>query len=135
MPERTRLKRGMMWRSWDTVTAIPYSVLSGLEIPAELPAALLADILRAGTLNGEADLETRAYAMDLDCFYRDDFQEEDMEDWARDERTDQDPLGSPGNHDSGSIGEYMINDLGVKTKVDPPVTGPNTAISTDPGAS
>ncbi|GBG75881.1 hypothetical protein CBR_g21123 [Chara braunii] len=47
MPEKTRLKRGMMWRSWDTVTAIPYSVLSGLGIPAELPAASLADILRA----------------------------------------------------------------------------------------
>ncbi|GBG85024.1 hypothetical protein CBR_g39488 [Chara braunii] len=135
MPEKTRLKRGMMWRSWDTVTAIPYSVLSGLGIPAKLPAASLADILRVGTLNGEADLETRAYAMDLDCFYRDEFQEEVMEDWAGDERIDQDPLGSPGNHASGSIGEYKIDDLGVKIKVDPPVTGLNTSISTDPGAS
>ncbi|GBG66414.1 hypothetical protein CBR_g61458 [Chara braunii] len=135
MPEETRLKRGMMWRSWNTVTAIPYSVLSGPGIPTELSAASLADILRAGTLNNDADLEARAHAMDLDCFYRDDFQEENMEDWAGDERTDQDPVGSHGHQASGSTGEYKIDDLRMGTKVDPPETDPNASISPDLGTS
>ncbi|GBG62854.1 hypothetical protein CBR_g32437 [Chara braunii] len=131
MHENARLDRGMMWRSWRTVSAIPYSVLSCMGIPAELSAASLADILREGTLDSNADLDSVTLVLDLECFYRDDFQEEDMEDWTGDERTGQDPMGSPGRQVSGSIGEYKIDDPAKDSLLEPPEVSPEAKTDKD----
>ncbi|GBG82001.1 hypothetical protein CBR_g34181 [Chara braunii] len=79
MPANTQLNSGMMWRPWGTVTAIPYSVLAGPGISAELLAASVAQLLSSGILNGDSDLEAKAFTMDLDRFYRSDYSEDDME--------------------------------------------------------
>ncbi|GBG84429.1 hypothetical protein CBR_g38714 [Chara braunii] len=99
MPEKTKLKSRLMWRPWRIVTAIPHSVLAGPRIPAELLATSVADLLRSGILNKDSDLEWRAFAVDLDRYYRDDGSEEDMDEWYEEEdvlRLDL-PLGHEGN--------------------------------------
>ncbi|GBG81304.1 hypothetical protein CBR_g31980 [Chara braunii] len=80
MPGKTKLKSGTMWRPWRTVTTILYRVLAGPGIPAELLTTLVADLLRSGILNEDRDLQSRAFAVDLDRYYRDDGSEEDMND-------------------------------------------------------
>ncbi|GBG83936.1 hypothetical protein CBR_g37808 [Chara braunii] len=115
----TQLNSGMMWRPWRTVTAISYSVLAGPGIPAELLAASVAQLLSSGILNGDSDLEAKAFTMDLDRFYRSDYSEDDMEEWQEDGVTSKSAF-SMDLGTSGSIGEYQIDDATTKTQQDPP---------------
>ncbi|GBG64381.1 hypothetical protein CBR_g41582 [Chara braunii] len=118
MSEKTKLKSVMMWKAWRTVTAISYSVLAGPRISAESLATSVADLLRSGILNEDSDLESRAFVVDLDRYYRDYGFGEDMNDWYKEEdvmRPDL-PLGHEG---SGTEGEYKLDDSLAKAQEDP----------------
>ncbi|GBG81767.1 hypothetical protein CBR_g33945 [Chara braunii] len=96
MPVNTKLKSGMMWRPWRTVAAIPYNVLADPGIPAELLAASVAQLLSTGTLRGGSNLETRAFHIDLDRFYRSDCSDDEDKEWHEEEEegSDRKPITS-----------------------------------------
>ncbi|GBG79443.1 hypothetical protein CBR_g29590 [Chara braunii] len=111
MSEETKL----MWRPWRTVTAIPYSVLAGPGIPTELLAVSVAQLLTREILEGDCNLDSKAFAIDLDRYYRSDCFEGELEDWKDEEAgAGSDPvLGTgqgTGQGTSGSIGEYKMDD-------------------------
>ncbi|GBG87759.1 hypothetical protein CBR_g45914 [Chara braunii] len=83
MPDSTQLGSGMLWRPWRTVTEVPYSILAGVGVSAELMASALAYIVETGQLEGNEDLDARAYAVDSERFYKSDAS--DGESWDGDD--------------------------------------------------
>ncbi|GBG92334.1 hypothetical protein CBR_g55214 [Chara braunii] len=69
MPEETQLHSGMRWRPWRTVAEVPYSILAGPGVSAELMATSVASIVEAEQLDGDEELDMRAYALDDERFY------------------------------------------------------------------
>ncbi|GBG79284.1 hypothetical protein CBR_g29434 [Chara braunii] len=90
MPEETQLHSGMRWRPWRTVAKVPYNILAGLGMSAELMATSVASIMEAGQLDGDEDLDMRAYALDDERFYRSEGSEGDSrdgdDDWEKMDR-------------------------------------------------
>ncbi|GBG81204.1 hypothetical protein CBR_g31876 [Chara braunii] len=113
MPESTRLSSGMIWKPWRTVVEVPYSILADVGMSAELMATTVAHIASTGLLEGDEDLDARAYATDCERFYRsdesdcdsgDEDDEKDMmeglpelekDDWANDDQFEDPPGPSP----------------------------------------
>ncbi|GBG62957.1 hypothetical protein CBR_g34657 [Chara braunii] len=124
MPEDTTLKVGMRWRPWSTVMAIPYSVLSGMGIPTELQAATLAELIDNGTFDGDGDLGSKAWAVDMNKLYKDvysskDKMEDDPEGWNMEKGEEQ--SDTPIDEEtSDNLGEYKIDDPKASTQPDKP---------------
>ncbi|GBG76395.1 hypothetical protein CBR_g22142 [Chara braunii] len=72
MPESTRLSSGMIWKPWRTVVEVSYSILADMGMSAELMATIVAHIASTGLLEGDDDLDARAYATDCERLYRSD---------------------------------------------------------------
>ncbi|GBG71189.1 hypothetical protein CBR_g8492 [Chara braunii] len=90
MSDLTQLRSGMIWRPWRTVAEVPYNILASIGVSAELTATAMAHIVEAGQLDGDEDLDARAYAMDNERFYRSDAS--DCSSWDGDEREKMDRL-------------------------------------------
>ncbi|GBG80214.1 hypothetical protein CBR_g30581 [Chara braunii] len=80
MPEETQLHSGMRWRPWRTVVEVPYSILAGPRVSTELMVTSVASIVEAGQLDGDEELDMRAYALDDERFYRSEGLEGDARD-------------------------------------------------------
>ncbi|GBG59342.1 hypothetical protein CBR_g38371 [Chara braunii] len=120
MPEDTTLKGGMRWRPRSTAMVIPYSVLLGMGILAELQAAFLAELIGNGTFNGDGDLESRAWAVDMDRFYKDVYSsEDDPEGWNMEKGEVQSDTPTD-EETSDNLGEYKIDDPKASTQPDKP---------------
>ncbi|GBG59964.1 hypothetical protein CBR_g294 [Chara braunii] len=138
MPEDTKLKEGMRRRPWNTVTAIHYSVLTGIGLPAELQAASLAGLITKGIFEGDGDFDSKAYPIDMERDYHDECSEEEMEedeeDWTteKDEGDSEAPLTKEG---SSSIGEYRLDVSLSKTQSDPPGESADSMETGGSGAS
>ncbi|GBG72563.1 hypothetical protein CBR_g12133 [Chara braunii] len=87
------LKSGMKWRPWRTVTAVPYSVLAGSCLPAELTAVSVAQLVKSGMLDGDGDLDTMTFPVDWDRFYRSEDSDNDLRDWQSDMEKDEEVQG------------------------------------------
>ncbi|GBG65502.1 hypothetical protein CBR_g51096 [Chara braunii] len=72
MSESTKLKTGMIWKPWRTVAEVPYNILAGTGVSAKLMASVVAQIVQSGQLEGDDDLDARAFALDCDRFYKSD---------------------------------------------------------------
>ncbi|GBG81515.1 hypothetical protein CBR_g32504 [Chara braunii] len=84
------LSSGMRWRSWRTIQVVPYSVLAGSCLPAELAAVSLAQLVTTGMLEGNGDLDARAYPVDWERFYRSDESEGEDQAWHSDDEKEED---------------------------------------------
>ncbi|GBG89736.1 hypothetical protein CBR_g49588 [Chara braunii] len=83
MLESTTLRTRMIWKPWRTVAEVPYSILAGIGVLAELMATTVAQIVKSGQLEGDEDLDARAVALDCDRFYRSDAS--DCSEWEGDD--------------------------------------------------
>ncbi|GBG62311.1 hypothetical protein CBR_g29919 [Chara braunii] len=123
MPVCTKLRSGMKWRSWNTVTAIPYNVMSGIGVPAELSAAALAELISKGIFEVDDDLDSRSFAIDMERYYRDECSDREMEEgedeWDMDEE-EQEEGTPPTKGGSDNIGEYRLEDSLTHTQSDSP---------------
>ncbi|GBG80915.1 hypothetical protein CBR_g31471 [Chara braunii] len=110
LPNTTKLRSGMKWRPWRTFTTMPYSVLAGSSLPAELAAVSLSLLVATGMLDGDGDLDARAYSVDWDRFYRSDGSDDEALEWhSDDEKEEEDQLGGivSNNEDGEDLGNNL----------------------------
>ncbi|GBG93084.1 hypothetical protein CBR_g58745 [Chara braunii] len=125
MQESTKLRFGMIWKPWKTVTEVPYNILADIGMSAELMATTVAHIVSTGLLEGDEDLDARAYATNCERFYRSDAS--DCDSWDVDDEKEKldvftdlekDGRGKDGLEGSDTVGEGLPSsseDNGLKT--------------------
>ncbi|GBG79212.1 hypothetical protein CBR_g29263 [Chara braunii] len=114
MLEATELKSGVFWKPWRTVAEVPYSILSGLGTSAELMATTVAEIVSKGLLEGDEDLQSRAYFTDSERFYKS--EESDGESWdGDDEKERPDILSDLEKIDRGKESLELLDSAGEGT--------------------
>ncbi|GBG65096.1 hypothetical protein CBR_g49460 [Chara braunii] len=119
MSETTQLRTGMTWRPWITVTAVPYSVLSGPTIPAKLAAVSVAHLISTGMLDGDEDLDARVYSIDWERFYKSDCSDCELKQENEDDEKEDVGLGLDlGKDNSDSDGPYKIDDPDVTSPLE-----------------
>ncbi|GBG64660.1 hypothetical protein CBR_g45715 [Chara braunii] len=123
MPQKTQLKTGMIWKLWKTVTIVPYNILAGLGVSTELVAASVAHLASMGMLDGDDDLDARAYVTNWDRFYRSDESEGQPEPWDGDDEKEGEGL-------SLNSGKDMSENEGLD-KIDDPDEKPVTTMGHD----
>ncbi|GBG74202.1 hypothetical protein CBR_g17914 [Chara braunii] len=98
MEEKAKLREGLVWRAWNTVTALPYSTLASKMCPTEVMAESLASIIRSRILATEKSLHDEAEALYVEL--------EDEDEGFMDGNDDDDALMdgkiSPNSEDRGS---------------------------------
>ncbi|GBG74494.1 hypothetical protein CBR_g18904 [Chara braunii] len=127
MAVEVQLRSGMIWKPWRTVTKVPYSILADIGISAELAAAVVAHIVSRGLLEGDEELDARAYATDWERFYRSDASDNDCNSWDGDDERENLDLspelekdksgneGLDGPDVSGTVSPSLSGDNGPKT--------------------
>ncbi|GBG59965.1 hypothetical protein CBR_g295 [Chara braunii] len=119
LEEKSRQQEGLVWRAWNTVTALPYSTLAVKMCPAEVMADSLAAIIRSHILSTEHSLQDEAEPLYLEV----EDEDRDMGDYDDDEGlsnkisrgsdgtgTTPVPKGSLGGYNLGSAAGRRAND-------------------------
>ncbi|GBG66237.1 hypothetical protein CBR_g57840 [Chara braunii] len=124
MPESTVLNSGMFWKSWRTVAEVPYSILTDLGMSAELMATAVAHIISTRLLEGDEDLEARAFLTDSERFYRSEASDDELwnvdderekPDWFSElERDINGKTGMSGSNTPGTELPSLSDDSGLK---------------------
>ncbi|GBG74803.1 hypothetical protein CBR_g19315 [Chara braunii] len=112
LDERAKLSEGLTWRAWDTITMMPYNVLSGRFSTTDIIADSLADIIRTRLLTSKTSLQDEATPIYVDMAT----EESDMDDDEGEAEREVDNKFSPGGDDAGhptksdsSAGEYDLS--------------------------
>ncbi|GBG74446.1 hypothetical protein CBR_g18858 [Chara braunii] len=90
LSNKANLSSRMRWRPWRTIKVVPYSVLAGSSLPVELASVSLAQLVTTGMLEGDGDLDARAYPVDWERFYRSDESEGEDQEWHSDDEKEED---------------------------------------------
>ncbi|GBG74500.1 hypothetical protein CBR_g18910 [Chara braunii] len=120
MPESTQLRPRMIWKPWRTMTEVPYNILADTGISAELLASAMALMVSIGLVEGDEDLESKAFVIDSERFYRSDAS--DAGSWDGDD--EQDGLNQHQELEKGSSDQIELG--GADTEGDlvlSPLTG------------
>ncbi|GBG90851.1 hypothetical protein CBR_g51357 [Chara braunii] len=66
LEEKAKLRKGLTWRAWNTITVLPYKVLNGRFSTTDIIADSLADIVRTHLLTSKTSLQDEATPIEVD---------------------------------------------------------------------
>ncbi|GBG70802.1 hypothetical protein CBR_g8102 [Chara braunii] len=115
LEEKARLNEGLVWRAWNTVTALPYSTLAGKWCLEEVMIDSLASIITSHILSSEHSLEDEALVLQVEREDDDGSMGEDDDDDGPIDIffPDSDGIGTTQRTEC-SIGEYSLGSASEK---------------------